>query len=163
MTSDKRPYPEGHETAQTRDMDGAILTVLRCRDHFCGYARLPKRPVTEDGYHGILTYVPVHGGITYSHTDDDGSTVYGFDCAHLDDEHDPQLRDVEWLFAECERMARAVLIAGEFEPRYLAETDTDKRAAVLDEFIAACAERAGTEPGAPHNFGTMLNMLFGKL
>ncbi len=34
--------------------------------HYCGYCTFPNRPVREQGYRGFMTYVPVHGGITYA-------------------------------------------------------------------------------------------------
>lgn len=156
-------YPED-SAEETWEADGAKFSIVThpTMGHYCGYVRFPCRPVKEQDYHGILTYVPVHGGITYARMSDDGSMVYGFDCAHADDENNPDLRDIEWLKTECQRMAQAISIAAAFEDAYL-EADGDKsRAVVLDEYHERLALE-NIEFKLTNNFGAMINAMFGGL
>jgi hypothetical protein len=148
--------------------------------HWCGYARFPVKPVGvpisgtlpkigemegwNSGYGGILTYVPVHGGITYAGVSPvDGSVVYGFDCGHYEDETKPNLRDKIWLKQEAARMAIAIYMAKQFEDEYdAADGDDKKRADILDRYHESL-RGAGIEFSLADNFGAMLNVLFGGL
>lgn len=72
--------------------------------HYCGYCTIcgEKQPTEEQLWSGV----DVHGSITYNQKSDDGKSVtYGFDCGHHSDKYNPKLRDIDWLTAECERMA----------------------------------------------------------
>lgn len=143
------------------DLEFSIV-VHPSMGHHCGYVAFPDRPVDESSYHGILTYVPVHGGITYARAKD--GAAYGFDCAHLDDEQKPWLRDVDWLTNECEHMAIAIIVASQFEDEYNANDDNETRAALLDRYYEALSEYGvGAEYHIQDNFGIMLNALAGKL
>jgi len=127
--------------------------------HYCGYCRLPSRPTIETGYRGILTYVPVHGGITYANEDaTDCTMVYGFDCGHFDDEKNPLLRDLDWLSAECERMAEWISEAARFEERYLLARTNEEKAKVLDGYYKKIGQAIPRD-----NFGINLNLLGGSL
>jgi len=152
-------YPDSMAFEQW-EYNGNICYLLHTEmGHNCGYVRFPKRPVKVAGYDGILDYVPVHGGITYAHNDEAGM-VYGFDCAHYNDEHNPLVRDPEWLKRECQNMADGILLAAKFEDRYLrAEGDNEQRAAILAEYEA----ELGINIDVADNFGVMLNVLFGSL
>ena len=79
-------YPES-KALETWKHDDLVFSIVQhsTLNHYCGYVRFPKKPVREMGYNGILTYVPVHGGITFADSGKDGSMVYGFDCGHCDD------------------------------------------------------------------------------
>jgi hypothetical protein len=156
-------YPED-KAVKNWMTDGLTFSIADCRGHhFCGYVRFPARPLKEPGYHGIASYVPVHGGITFAEQDPDGSMVYGFDCAHADDDENPVRRDMGWLMAECERMAEGIIEAAKVEDFYLlAEGDNDKRAAILDGYHAALASK-GIAFDLSDNFGSMINALFGRL
>jgi hypothetical protein len=130
-------------------------------NHYCGYARFAERPVQEESYHGLLTYVPVHGGITFAHADDAGM-VYGFDCGHAGDDTNQQRQDIDWLKAECERMGVAIRDAAQYEPDYLAAgDDNDTKAAVIDRYHTHLREVHGITFDLRDNFGAMLNVLFG--
>lgn len=130
--------------------------------HYCGCAVLRQRPALEPGYDGILTYVPVHGGITYAEELADGRMIYGFDCAHANDELNPQYQDVEWLFAEIDRMVTGVQLAAEYEPDYLAAPDASARAVILDRYHSALSLK-GITFDLSDNFGAMIQRLFGEL
>lgn len=131
--------------------------------HYCGYACFPKRPVIEQGYGGILTYVPVHGGITFAEETCDGHMVYGFDCMHADDELNELTRDEVWLTAETERMAIGIQYAAQYEKRYLLARDSTERAKILDEYHDKLAQTEGIEFDVRDNFGALLNLLCGQL
>lgn len=125
---------------------------LKCKvifvrqSHRCGYVTFPKRPFREQGYDGILTYVPVHGGITYAHEEKDGSFTYGFDCAHSGDKTLNPYRSfdsidhfwaTEEVVAETEKLARSLQVAIKYEKRYLTNISNKGKAKVLDEYHKA--------------------------
>lgn len=144
------------------DVKYTIKQVSWGPQHYCGYCTFPKRFAVEGGYDGILTYVPVHGGITYADESDDSMT-YGFDCGHCDDENNPQLRDIEWLKGECERMASAIKIAAEYEPEYLLAKTNKEKARILEEYHKKTETELGAEFDIKDNFGTMIRLLCGEL
>ena len=101
------------------EKDGIAYAILKMSfGHYCGYCAFPQKPVKEESYHGVLTTVDVHGGITLAERMGDGM-VYGFDCGHWGDAKDPRCRDLDWLSAECERMAAGILDAAEREDEYM--------------------------------------------
>jgi len=131
--------------------------------HYCGYCVFPKRPVIEQGYYGLLTYVPIHGGITYARETKEGRMVYGFDCAHAGDEDDLRCRDELWLTHEVETMALAILIAAKHEEAYLLAKDNEAKAAVIQAFIDKTTDILERDLTVADNFGVMINLLCGRL
>lgn len=119
-----------------------------------GYVVYPVRPVKEDGYGGIMTYVPVHGGITYAEEDESGM-VYGFDTAHHDSEQFPR-NDSEWIKEQIKVMIDGIKVAAEVEQEYLASDDNNKRADL-------CQRVLNVQPSQWQNFGVMINLLTGKV
>lgn len=156
-------YPED-EAVETW-IDGVLqYSIVRTNSddrHYCGYVRFPKRPLKEQGYDGVVTYVPVHGGVTFAREDADGM-VYGFDCAHAGDERDPRVTDLTWLRAECGRLASGIVAAIGVEESYLLAGDASSRAAVIDEYHATLADR-GINFELTDNFGAMINALTGSI
>jgi hypothetical protein len=139
--------------------------------HLCGYVRFPKRLLKEEGYDGIVRYVPVHGGVTFAREAEDGSMVYGFDCTHSGDcvpmefEKYPQYRDpgghvwtAEEVREEIKRMADALISAPQVERRYLRCKTNKGRAKVLDAWLEPLGG-ANTDD----NFGLMIQLLGGEL
>jgi len=162
-----KEYPES-VAIKTWEKDGLVFSiVVHTRGHFCGYVRFPKRPVRERGYEGILTYVPVHGGITYAEGGKDGSMVYGFDCAHLDDwsKSNPQGKKwtVEEVEKEVEKMAIGIKLAAKYEKRYLQALTNKGRAKILEEYHNELKEKYGIIFNPNDNVLVALNILFGKL
>lgn len=155
-------YPEAKAIVSWWKESVRCSIVLTNHGHYCGYARFPVHPVTESGYHGILTYVPVHGGITYARADKDGTMVYGFDCAHADDDNNPNIRDIEWLKAECRRMVGAILAAAAIEVDYLTAPDNARKATVINSYHEVCKEH-GCVFGLPNNLGALINVMAGEL
>jgi hypothetical protein len=150
-------YPES-KAVETWERDGLRFSIVSGR-HFCGYVRFTERPVREEGYHGVLEYAPVHGGITYARSDEAGM-VYGFDCAHAGDDTDPKTRDLAWLRAECERMGTAIRAAAEIEESYLLAAGSEAKAKVLDEYRSRMFA-AGCDEG--FNMGVALKLMSGQL
>lgn len=150
-------------TVASWEKDGITHFVIKhpSLGHYCGYCRFLQRPVEEDGYGGILMYVPVHGGITLAEQSEEGMT-YGFDCAHSGDDNRPECRDLDWLRAECERMAMGIQLAAHYEARYLLGASNQEKAAILDAFHED-ARRRGLDFHLSDNFGAMLNVLGGDL
>lgn len=127
-----------------------------------GYCRFMSKPVIEEGYNGLLTYVPVHGGITYaSHLN--GVSTYGFDTAHADDDENPLVRNVEWLEWQACFMARAIRIAAMFEERYLQSDSPYRRAEIVDAYHAKVRKLTQQPFQLTNNFGAMINVICGQV
>lgn len=156
-------YPE-NVAKQTRQ-NGKIkfYLVKEPLGHFCGYAKFAKRPVRERGYNGILTWAPVHGGITYAEERKDGSMVYGFDCTHAGDESNPKCEDKAWLMAECERMALSIKAVVKYEKDYLLCRSEKQKAKIIDKYHKELRMRKIADFVLTDNFGAMLNCLSGRV
>lgn len=127
-----------------------------------GYCRFKSKPVLEPGYNGILSYVPVHGGITFASHKLDVST-YGFDTAHAGDEDNPLVRNVEWVGHQAAVMAMAIKVAAQYEPDYLRFKQRIIRAWVIDRYLNKVKRLLGAEFSIMNNFGAMLNVLSGNI
>ncbi|KKL56665.1 hypothetical protein LCGC14_2243170, partial [marine sediment metagenome] len=103
---------------------------------------------------GILTYVPVHGGITFARETKFG-TVYGFDTAHLDSEKLPR-DDHKWIKKQCKIMIDGILKAAEVEDNYL-HCKTNKGKAKWAQMIQ------DINPSEGYNFGVGIKLLSGEL
>ncbi len=126
-----------------------------------GYARFPKRPLYERGYHGIVTYIPAPGGITLAEQYADGSFVYGYDTGHHGQEG-LQYRDVCWHVVQVEFMVDAIIIARRLERAYRDAKKNKDRARVLEEFGRRLRLR-GKQIDVQDSFGIMINLLSGQL
>jgi hypothetical protein len=154
-------WPDNIAT-DTWDVDDMRFYLVHTNGgHYCGYVRFTERFMQEERYSGILTYVPVHGGITLAEEDDNGM-IYGFDCAHLNDDHNPNTWSIPWLKAECEKMGLAIKVAKEFEADYLSSDDNEHRAKILDSYREKLVSM-GIEYNLENNFGFMISMLGGQL
>jgi hypothetical protein len=135
----------------------ALLDTPMVRGNYNGYLVFPNRPVKAQSHHGILEYVPVHGGITYARQAPDGRMVYGFDTAHG---YSPRLKSVDFIVEELRYMLAGILKAAEVEPVYLAKSGfsyAEKKAAVLSVI------NVRGEGDNNHSLGMILNLLTGKL
>ncbi len=119
-----------------------------------GYVMFPKKPVRESGHNGILSYIPVHGGITYAEHDNTGS-VYGFDTSHCDSKEFPRY-EKSWIKSQCEIMLKGILRAAEVESKYL-RCISNKGKAKYCDYVRSIA------PDTELGMGAMLNLLSGKL
>lgn len=122
---------------------------------FNGYVVWPKRPVRERDYDGIISYVPVHGGVTYAHEDETGEMVYGFDTAHGHSNRFP-INDPEWIKEQCEVLDRAIAVASEVELKYLR--------CITNEGKAKWAQKVrNVAPDEELGMSARLNVLRGEL
>lgn len=119
-----------------------------------GYVIFPKRPVRESNYSGILTFVPVWGGITYAQQHPEGM-VYGFDTGHIGQENLP-VRDLKWIKKQIEIMARGILKAAEVEKHYLRCISTRGKAKWAQKVLDIC-------PDQSWNLGVGLVLLGGDM
>lgn len=125
---------------------------------FNGYITYPKRPLKEDGYNGIATYIPVHGGLTYAKEEKDGSFTYGFDTSHCDSPKFP-VTDVNWIKKQIQVIRDGIAICKKYEDKYLlAEGDNKKRAKICQKIYDIGKDN---NDGMP--FGININLLSGKL
>lgn len=119
-----------------------------------GYILFPKRLTVESGYNGILSYVPVHGGITFTEDFDEG-VVYGFDTAHYNSAQFPRT-DINWIKEQIAIMLRGIQKAAAVEKRYLVAKNQKTRAKYA-QMVADVAPE--TEMG----FGALINCISGQL
>jgi hypothetical protein len=129
---------------------------------FNGYCRFKTKPVMESGYNGILSYVPVHGGITYAHHKH-GVSVYGFDTAHAGDDENPMVRNAEWVEFQSRLMAVSIRIAARFEEEYNRYRCNYARADVIERFHKEIYKQTSQRFVITNNFGAMINVLSGKV
>jgi hypothetical protein len=155
--------PEFPEKEAILKKGGACVVQHSILGHLCGYVRFNKRPVIEKEYGGILSYVPVHGGITYAKESKNGSMVYGFDCAHCDDENNPNCKDANWVLKEAINMGLAILIAKKHERKYLAVDGFPKKRAKIIDCFHLETKKSGVVFDIQDNFGAMINLLSGQL
>jgi len=120
-----------------------------------GYVLFRKRPTIEEGYRGILTYVPVHGGITYANSQD-GGMMYGFDTSHHDSDSYPT-RNRQWIRHQIVVMTKGILMAKKYERSYL-KTRSNKQRAVVAQRVVNVGK-----PKHQFNMGIALNLLGGRL
>jgi hypothetical protein len=118
-----------------------------------GYAVYKKRPLIEPGYHGIVSYIPVHGGITYAEESEEGF-VYGFDTAHCDSEEYPR-NDHAWIIEQIETMIEGIHRAQIVEERYLNGSDEEK--IKCGQFVVDALNDQKNLP-----WGAMINCLCGQ-
>lgn len=131
-------------------------------EKFNGYCRFPSKPVIEAGYNGMLTYVPVHGGITYAaHLA--GVSTYGFDTNHYGDEDNPLVSNIEWVEHQAWIMATGIRVAARHEAAYLRTDAPEARAHLLDRYHRDMVKRVGAQFSLHNNFGAMLKLLSGTL
>lgn len=120
-----------------------------------GYVVFPTMITKEVYYNGILTYVPVHGGITFCNHEPDGEVVYGFDTLHHDSRDFPRT-DPEWIKEQISVMIKGILKAAKVESKYLA-AKTNKGKAKYAQMVQ------DIQPEQSHNFGVSINLLSGKI
>lgn len=106
-----------------------------------GYAYFPEKPLQATDWKdkSFTDFIPSHGGINYLYAPDEGGATYGFDTNHLYDDDDPLLLSPEHVAGLAVSMAEAILVAPQYEARWLAlpESDKDARWAVIDEYNEA--------------------------
>ena len=144
----KHPLWDGLE-----EFNKGLPDIVRLAVGYNGYVCFKQKPVIEPDHRGILTYVPVHGGITYCVHDEIGS-VYGFDTGHADSGGYP-IRDIDWIKNNILLMILGIRKAAEIEPEYLkADGDNQRRAELVNPLV---------ELADGLNFGTLINLLSGEL
>jgi len=123
-----------------------------------GYVEFRRRPVKEETYNGIVTYVPVHGGITYSyHAEDKSCSVYGFDTAHYDSDSYP-IRNRDWIRHQIFVMVDGLLTAQMYEKAYLKGKNNNNVKMKYADRVSGSGSKEQRM-----NFGVMLNLLGGSL
>ena len=123
---------------------------------FNGYITYKKRPLKEEGYNGIATYIPVHGGLTYAYQEDNGEFTYGFDTSHCDSNKYP-IRDINWIKSQINIIYDGIKLCKKLENKYLlSEGNNDKRAKI-------CQNILNLNKGMERYFGVNIKLLCGKL
>ncbi len=143
----------------TGEIEGQVYFIVNSPSSFGGYngyALFDKCPTIETGYNGILTYVPVHGGITFVEYFKEG-VVYGFDTAHYNSEQFPR-HDLEWIKGQIAVMIRGIRQAAKVEKKYLVAKKNETRAK-----YAQSVQDVDTSGGDTWNMGVALNLLSGQI
>ena len=82
------------------------------RAPFNGYVVFHKKDIPKSWWGGYsadaLQYLNIHGGITY-HRKEGNYVVFGFDCAHLDDEKNTKLFDENYVMQLTEQMEEQIM------------------------------------------------------
>jgi hypothetical protein len=125
-------YPEKGAVKVWREGD-AILSVHRSDGvesysgergfWYCGYVRFPNCPfrLADNRVEDILEMpdpinsVRVHGGVTYTNSDDFGY-VLGWDGNHGFSGKNKETKDLEWAMGECLKMYRNIVVVSKLEP-----------------------------------------------
>lgn len=153
-------YEEQRIQARKIKLPPILSRYMKSAEGLNGYiAFLKQRPPLKlnrfDVGDGIATYIPVHGGITYTEADRLGC-VYGFDTMHFDSEAVPRT-DHKWIRWQCRVLYEGLLKASALEEAYnLAAGDNSARAEICQQLI-------GMIPEQGFNFGTIIKMLGGEL
>lgn len=167
-----KSYPASEAVKTWKDGDLTYYITVTKLGHYCGYVHFPKRPLDGTGqvtnplskkkktlhYMGIVTFVPVHGGVTYAEPDCKGGITYGFDCAHAGDDQDRKTRDRVWVEQECRRMAMGIKEAAKFEERFKAQKSFHDKLGIVNEYHDQLRE-IGIDFVLTDNFGSMMEFL----
>lgn len=89
--------------------------------HLCGYVELPKNHIWNEFTDENFGFINVHGGITYCFQQG-GSTIIGFDCAHVGDlipsrnyttfGTQDSYKDIDYVMNECKSLVQIILSVG---------------------------------------------------
>lgn len=145
------------------------------RTSYNGYVLFTEPPVKEENeLHGILPYVPVHGGITF-HCSAPMVVVYdwlcglievrrtefvhmyGFDTSHCDSEEFP-IRDLAWIRKQCLLLIHGLIVAGEIESAYEKATTNEEKAEYAQQVLDVDRDHESR-----WNMGIGIRLLSGKL
>ena len=151
----RKDDPTRKKAVEIGELEGYEYWIAHCpvSKGFNGYVVFPRRPVREETYYGILTYVPVHGGITYAREYKDG-IVYGFDTAHDDSDSFP-ITDKGWIREQIKLMIAGIQKARQVEAKYLKALTNKTRAKYAQQVI----DTGGNS--TYRNFGILMNLLSG--
>lgn len=90
--------------------DIAVIAPSIQKNWLCGYVTFPDGcPLPEEVNSDIEGEANVHGGVTYSRRNEDGSYTYGFDCAHAGDDTSARANDPTWALDEAKRLYAEVI------------------------------------------------------
>jgi len=139
-------YPFNSDTIVARDGD---CVVIDCRGtHLCGYVAIEnyKLPTAWIGDYrpDSLELLNIHGGLTYAEDKGD-CTVFGFDCAHLDDDRDPALRRPDHVLGLARQMEQQIMEYARRHPE-VRDADEERRMEILDEVRATAIMTSEPNP-----------------
>lgn len=83
--------------------------------------------------------------------------------AHLDDEQNPLLKNVEYLERECVVAAVGIRIAARYEPELLRRRDRMARAEIVQKFLDEIERRCGQRFDLRNNFSALLHIFSGQI
>jgi len=171
----REPIPDGHGAEWWITYTGMREAALNLRespisaliestldpDALNGYVAFPKRaaPKLPAGTRDILSFIPVHGGVTYA-CKDSYMAVWGFDTMHYRSEQVPRTERA-WILAQCRLLYTGLLVAAEFYPKW-SRAGQDERCKMADWLLQLVDdERVGTLDRL--NVTSMLSLLTGRI
>ena len=129
------PWDGEPDECEWTSKDGYLCAILRHphSGHLCGYVGVePSHPQCNRSYIGNSFEGSVHGGLTFSNSDRGNSNLwwFGFDCAHIGDrtpggdkwQKDGIYRDIYFVIAECEELAKQIGEADDALARAIRQT-----------------------------------------
>jgi hypothetical protein len=154
--SEQTFYPFNCEDLQSIE-DNKAVTLNVPIGNLCGYCALPKTSVPCEWWGNYnadgLQFLKIHGRITYCQVEGD-YVVFGFDCGHAGDDHNPNLQSTEYVMGLARTMEH-LIIAYITRIKEWRAADTKTRCAIIDQINEDISEEYG--------FGAILNLLGGSL
>jgi hypothetical protein len=148
-------YPFNYQGVEVRE--GNMVVIRIPGRHLCGYVAFPKDE-TPESWRGnydadALQYLAVHGGLTYAEVKGDWC-VFGFDCAHVDDDKNPALSDSTHVLGLTRQM-RDQMIAFRSRLDEWRAAGRDQRIHIVEEIRQVAPAKCGL------GFGAMIGALSG--
>lgn len=150
------------EALRIREMpELKIAASIMDPDALNGYVWFPKRhaPALPVDTHGIVKYIPVHGGVTYACKDATG-VVYGFDTGHFNSEKLPRT-DPDWMRYQCHVLYMGLEVAAELWPEYR-RAGFERRKELASKVFEVDEAASGTVPDRL-GFEALLSLLCGRI
>lgn len=153
-------YPFNYEKGEKKIKDR--LCVIRIEKSYkgaylCGYVAFKNDEIPESwvgNYSAAgLQYLNVHGGFTFANSHGDWS-VFGFDCAHLHDDENPMLLDMDYVMGLAEQM-ESQMKALALKHRDFVKADKEEKV----EMLQGIRDQGGIKEEI--GFGGLLNVLAG--
>jgi hypothetical protein len=158
-------YPFNHKHCVLTDGNRAVLAChfddSADMHHYCGYVAIPigSVPVEWRGNYNAdaLQYLAIHGGITYCEVapkEEPQFVVFGFDCAHCDDDENPDLKDVSYVMRLAAQMESQLITYAKRIEKWR-DANRERRIEIIESIIREAEVK--TELG----FGALVGMLGG--
>jgi len=161
MNKCKRNYYPFNYEGNVKIENNKVVLQHDTLGHLCGYVAFNKKDIPQ-AWHGSydapgLQGLNIHGGLTFCDVKED-EVIFGFDCAHLDDDENPDLLDVDYVMGLTKQMEQQLIAYKQHFTRFKRLTKNSKlRGKILDEV------RGTATVNCEFGFGTMIGLLAGEI